>query len=64
MQMAAGLDTGDMMYKTYCPSLPKILSATLHDKLADQGATAICAVLESEETLQNIWQNAKFKTKA
>ncbi|OWX03361.1 methionyl-tRNA formyltransferase, partial [Acinetobacter baumannii] len=52
MQMAAGLDTGDMMYKTYCPITSEDTSATLHDKLAAQGATAICAVLESEETLQ------------
>ena len=52
MQMAAGLDTGDMMYKTYCPITAEDTSATLHDKLAAQGATAICDVLESEETLQ------------
>lgn len=52
MQMAAGLDTGDMMYKTYCTITAEDTSATLHDKLAAQGATAICAVLESEETLQ------------
>ena len=53
MQMAAGLDTGDMMYKTYCPITAEDTSATLHDKLALQGAEAICAVLESEQSLQD-----------
>ncbi len=52
MKMAAGLDTGDMMYKTYCPITADDTSATLHDKLAVQGAEAIVAVLESEEKLQ------------
>ncbi len=53
MKMAAGLDTGDMMYKTYCPITADDTSATLHDKLAVQGAEAIVAVLESEEKLQH-----------
>ena len=53
MQMAAGLDTGDMMYKTYCPITAEATSATLHDKLATQGAEAICTVLESEQSLQS-----------
>ncbi|MBP7880582.1 methionyl-tRNA formyltransferase [Acinetobacter sp. NIPH 1852] len=53
MQMAAGLDTGDMMYKTYCPITAEDTSASLHDKLATQGADAICTVLESEQSLQD-----------
>ncbi|EPG42655.1 methionyl-tRNA formyltransferase [Acinetobacter colistiniresistens] len=53
MQMAAGLDTGDMMYKTYCPITAEDTSASLHDKLAAQGAEAICTVLESEQSLQD-----------
>ncbi|MEI2587430.1 methionyl-tRNA formyltransferase, partial [Acinetobacter baumannii] len=36
----------------YCPITSEDTSATLHDKLAAQGATPICAELESEETLQ------------
>jgi len=52
MKMAAGLDTGDMMYKTLCPITAEDTSASLHDKLAAQGAEAIVAVLESEEKLQ------------
>ena len=53
MKMAAGLDTGDMMYKTLCPISAEDTSASLHDKLALQGAEAIVAVLESEHTLQH-----------
>lgn len=52
MKMAAGLDTGDMMFKTLCPITTTDTSATLHDKLAIQGAEAICAVLSSEQKLQ------------
>lgn len=52
MKMAAGLDTGDMMLKTICPITATDTSASLHDKLAIQGAEAICTVLASEQTLQ------------
>ncbi|MEZ6841633.1 formyltransferase family protein [Acinetobacter baumannii] len=54
-KLAAGLDTGDMMSQNYCPITSEDTSATLYDKLAAQGATAICAVRESEETLQKIF---------
>lgn len=53
MKMAAGLDTGDMLYKTICPIEATDTSAHLHDKLAIQGAEAICEVLESEDTLRD-----------
>ncbi len=53
MKMAAGLDTGDMMFKTICPIEASDTSATLHDKLAEQGASAIATVLASEEKLQH-----------
>lgn len=53
MKMAAGLDTGDMMYKTICPIEATDTSATLHDKLAIQGAEALLQVLETEQTLQH-----------
>ena len=52
MKMAAGLDTGDMMLKTICPIGAADTSASLHDKLALQGAEAICTVLASEQSLQ------------
>lgn len=51
MKMAAGLDTGDMMFKTICPIEASDTSATLHDKLAVQGAEALMRVLENEQTL-------------
>lgn len=51
MQMDVGLDTGDMLYKTICPIELTDTSATLHDKLAVQGGTAICQVLQNEQTL-------------
>ena len=53
MKMAAGLDTGDMLYKTICPITAEDTSASLHDKLALQGAEATLKVLESEQTLQH-----------
>ncbi|WP_168418351.1 methionyl-tRNA formyltransferase [Acinetobacter towneri] len=53
MKMAAGLDTGDMMYKTLCPITAEDTSASLHDKLAEQGAKAIVEVLASEQKLQD-----------
>ena len=52
MKMAAGLDTGDMIYKTHCPITAEDTSASLYEKLATQGAEAICAVLASEQKLQ------------
>ncbi|ATZ65640.1 methionyl-tRNA formyltransferase [Acinetobacter bereziniae] len=51
MKMAAGLDTGDMLYKTLCPITTMDTSASLYEKLATQGAQAICTVLESEQKL-------------
>ncbi|MFB6348566.1 methionyl-tRNA formyltransferase [Moraxella sp. ZJ142] len=46
MQMAQGLDTGDMLYKVACPIDETDTTVTLHDKLADLGADAIVAVLQ------------------
>lgn len=46
MQMAAGLDTGDMLLKTYCPITARDGGQSIHDQLAQQGATALLQVLE------------------
>ena len=46
MQMAAGLDTGDMLYKTECPITPQDGGQSIHDKLAAQGATALLHTLD------------------
>lgn len=64
MKMAAGLDTGDMMYKTICPIEPQDTSASLHDKLAQQGAEATVKVLESEESLQHYLDHRKVQDEA
>ncbi|ATO19161.1 methionyl-tRNA formyltransferase [Acinetobacter sp. LoGeW2-3] len=64
MKMAAGLDTGDMMYKTICPIEPQDTSASLHDKLAQQGAEATVKVLESEESLQHYLDNREVQDEA
>ena len=64
MKMAAGLDTGDMMYKTYCPIEATDTSASLHDKLAQQGAEATVKVLASESTLQHYLDNREVQDEA
>jgi methionyl-tRNA formyltransferase len=45
MQMDAGLDTGDMLFKYHCPISERENAQTLHDKLADIGATGIVTAL-------------------
>lgn len=51
MQMAKGLDTGDMLYSCSCAICPEDTASRLHDKLASLGAQAIVTVLHSEATL-------------
>ena len=46
MQMAAGLDTGDMLLKQSCPIHPDDTAGTLHDRLAELGAQAIVPALD------------------
>ncbi len=53
MQMAKGLDTGDMLYKVTCPIGLEDTASTLHDRLAQIGATAICEVVTSKQILQD-----------
>lgn len=45
MQMDAGIDTGDMLYKKKIPILPEDTYATLHDKLAVLGGEAVTEAL-------------------
>jgi methionyl-tRNA formyltransferase len=49
MQMDAGLDTGDMLFKYPCPILETDDAQSLHDKLADIGATGIVEALQQME---------------
>jgi methionyl-tRNA formyltransferase len=51
MQMDAGLDTGAMLLKTPVPILATDTAASLHDKLALAGATAIVAALANYPAL-------------
>ena len=46
MQMAAGLDTGDMLYKVVCPITPQDGGQSIHDKLAADGASALLHTLD------------------
>lgn len=49
MQMDVGLDTGDMLFKYPCPISEKENAQTLHDKLAEIGATGIVEALQQLE---------------
>ncbi|WP_090208735.1 methionyl-tRNA formyltransferase [Ectothiorhodospira magna] len=46
MQMAAGLDTGDMLLKDTCPITADDTARTLHDRLATMGAAALLPCLD------------------
>ena len=46
MQMDAGLDTGDMLLTESLPILDADTTATLHDKVADLGATMVVQALD------------------
>ena len=45
MQMDEGLDTGDMLLKKSCPITAQDTAQTLHDKLAEMGASSILEAL-------------------
>lgn len=51
MQMAAGLDTGDMLLKVICPITSEDTGQTIHDRLANDGAEALLKVLNNIENL-------------
>lgn len=46
MQMAAGLDTGDMLLKVTCPIGLQDTGQTIHDRLASDGAEALLQVID------------------
>jgi methionyl-tRNA formyltransferase len=52
MQMDKGLDTGDMLYKVSASIESIDTAASLHDKMAALGATAISTVLKDLSTYQ------------
>ena len=46
MQMALGLDTGDMLYKISCPITAKDTGQSIHDQLAQDGVKALLKTLD------------------
>jgi len=66
MQMALGLDTGDMLYKTSCPITQEDTGETIHDQLANDGADALLTVLDQliENKLVPEKQDDSFTTYA
>jgi methionyl-tRNA formyltransferase len=66
MQMDAGLDTGDMLYKVECDIDVDETSQTLHDKLMVLGATALLKTLDLLEgnKLEPVKQNDDLATYA
>lgn len=59
MQMALGLDTGDMLTKVSCSITPSDTYHTIHDRLSSDGAIALMQTLDSlvENKLQPEVQN-------
>jgi len=57
MQMAAGLDTGDMLLKKSCPITKHDTGQTIHDRLANDGAIALLDILDSIDNLNPEVQN-------
>lgn len=66
MQMDKGLDTGDMLLKATCEITNQDTSATLYEKLADIGPTALTDTLEliSTHSLSSIPQNSELSSYA
>jgi methionyl-tRNA formyltransferase len=56
MQMEAGLDTGPVLLEARCPIAASDNAQSLHDKLADLGATAL---LESLENIEDLLHQAR-----
>lgn len=64
MQMNEGLDTGPMLYKVECAISANDTSATLHDKLAELGATALLETLSRLTEIKAEKQNEASATYA
>lgn len=64
MQMDVGLDTGPMLLKTRCPILETDNANSLHDKLAELGASSLLSALNNIETLTPEIQDDTLATHA
>lgn len=66
MQMDEGLDTGDMLLRRACPIAPGDTAQTLHDKLAEVGASCILEALRllQQQRLAPVRQDEAMATYA
>lgn len=64
MQMEAGLDTGPMLARSICSITPDETSASLHDKLATQGAELLIKTIENLTSCMPEKQNDALATYA
>lgn len=64
MQMDVGLDTGDMLLRHACPITSDDTAATLHDKLAELGASSIVEALRRLPELVPVKQDDAAATYA
>ncbi|WP_299871872.1 methionyl-tRNA formyltransferase [uncultured Cocleimonas sp.] len=66
MQMALGLDTGDMLLKRTCPITTEDTSQTIHDRLASDGAEALLKALDliEKDELEPVIQDDALTTYA
>ncbi|MEB8432564.1 methionyl-tRNA formyltransferase [Cocleimonas sp. KMM 6892] len=66
MQMALGLDTGDMLLKRTCPITAEDTSQTIHDLLSSDGAEALLEVLDliEKDELEPVIQDDALTTYA
>ncbi|GAA0415285.1 methionyl-tRNA formyltransferase [Cocleimonas flava] len=66
MQMALGLDTGDMLLKRTCPITAEDTSQTIHDRLSSDGAEALLEVLDliEKDELEPVIQDDALTTYA
>lgn len=64
MQMDAGLDTGDMLLKAYCPILDNETGGSLHNKLAELGAETLLNALMEYQQLHAKKQDNELSTYA
>jgi methionyl-tRNA formyltransferase len=64
MQMAKGLDTGDILSQTHCPILPTDNINTLENKLDELGSKALLEILDKIKSLTPVVQDNSLSTYA
>jgi len=64
MQMNAGLDTGDILQLSACPITDEDSGGSLHDRLAELGASAILETLNNLDKIEPVAQDDSLATYA